>query len=70
LDRFAILSLMSPGNLTEEYIKIVIVGGGMQAWLIAKNLQERKEKPEVTIADIVEPSEPPAGVQFLQSRIS
>jgi len=50
-------------------MKIVVVGGGMQGRVIAKNLQERGEKPEVTIADIVKPSELPAAVPFVQADI-
>lgn len=43
---------------------ILVVGGGMQGQVIAKNLIDRQEKPRVTVADIKEPSSLPAGVDF------
>ncbi|MBL0189181.1 MAG: hypothetical protein IPP97_25995 [Candidatus Obscuribacter sp.] len=47
-------------------MQIVIFGGGLQGLVIAKNLQDRPEKPQVTIADIVEPQNLPAGIKGLK----
>jgi len=46
-------------------MQIVVVGGGMQGRVIAQNLQQRKEKPEVIIADIHQPSSLPDGVKYV-----
>lgn len=40
-------------------MRIVIFGGGRQGWVIAKNLVERTEKPEVIIADLHTAGLPP-----------
>lgn len=47
-------------------MKIVVVGGGMQGQVIARNLAARPEKPQVVIADLKEPAKMPAGVTFAQ----
>ena len=44
-------------------MRIVIFGGGMQGCVIAKNLVDRPEKPEVIVADLVKPAALPAGVK-------
>lgn len=44
-------------------MRIVVFGGGMQGCVIAKNLADRPEKPEVIVADLVKPVALPAGVQ-------
>ncbi|MBS1994062.1 MAG: NAD(P)-binding domain-containing protein [Cyanobacteria bacterium SZAS LIN-2] len=48
---------------------IVVVGGGMQGRVIAKNLLERAEKPHVVIADIHHPDSLPAGAHFIKADI-
>jgi lysine 6-dehydrogenase len=50
-------------------MRLVVVGGGMQGHVIASNLRDRKEKPEVIIADIKEPASIPHGVRFEQSNV-
>ncbi len=47
-------------------MKIVVFGGGLQGRVIAQNLIDRKEKPEVEIADIQKPSDLPRGVTYKQ----
>jgi len=47
-------------------MQIVVVGGGMQGRVIAQNLQARKEKPEVIVADLKDPGSLPAGTKFVQ----
>lgn len=47
-------------------MRIVIFGGGMQGCVIAKNIAERKEKPEVIVVDLVANSSPlPDGVKSM-----
>ncbi len=43
-------------------MRIVIFGGGMQGLVIAKNLAERPEKPEIVIADLQKPKVLPENV--------
>jgi lysine 6-dehydrogenase len=50
-------------------MKIVVVGGGMQGLVIAQNLQERKEKPEIIIADIKEPGTLPPGTKYVKADV-
>ncbi len=50
-------------------MKIVVVGGGMQGRVIAKNLREREESPEVTVADLREPAGLPEGVKFASADV-
>ena len=45
-------------------MKIVVVGGGMQGCVIARNLLARKEQPTIIIADIKKPLNLPQGAQF------
>ncbi len=50
-------------------MKIVIVGGGMQGRVIARNLQARQEKPEVVVVDIRDGGDLPKGVTFQKGDI-
>jgi lysine 6-dehydrogenase len=50
-------------------MQIVVVGGGMQGRVIAHNLQERKEKPEIIIADLKEPASLPPGTKFVKTDV-
>ena len=50
-------------------MRIIVVGGGMQGFVIAKNLLGRKEQPEIIIADVKEPSRLPAGAKFQKSNV-
>lgn len=50
-------------------MRIVVVGGGMQGSVIAKNLACRPENPQVVIADIQEPSVLPSNVSFQKTDI-
>lgn len=45
-------------------MRIVIVGGGMQGCVMARNLLARVEKPEVILADIRQPANLPKGTVF------
>ncbi|MBX9686650.1 MAG: saccharopine dehydrogenase NADP-binding domain-containing protein [Candidatus Obscuribacterales bacterium] len=44
-------------------MRIVVFGGGMQGCVIAKNLADRPEKPEVIVSDLVKPNALPEGVK-------
>ncbi|MDR3612021.1 MAG: saccharopine dehydrogenase C-terminal domain-containing protein [Candidatus Obscuribacterales bacterium] len=46
-------------------MQIIIFGGGMQGRVIAQNLLERQEKPNVIIADLNKPASMPAGAKFV-----
>lgn len=50
-------------------MQIIVIGGGMQGCVIARNLLARKEKPAVTIADIKEPTHLPQGATFSQCNV-
>lgn len=50
-------------------MRIVVFGGGMQGFVIAKNLLARKEKPEVIIADVKQPAKLPEGAKFQQGSV-
>jgi lysine 6-dehydrogenase len=45
-------------------MKIVVFGGGLQGRVIAQNLVNRKETPQIEIADIQEPAALPKGVTY------
>ncbi len=45
-------------------MRLVVVGGGMQGLVIARNLASRTEKPAVVVADIKAPARLPEGVSF------
>lgn len=47
-------------------MKLVVVGGGMQGKVIAENILAREEKPEVVIADLRQPANLAAGINFAQ----
>lgn len=49
-------------------MQIVVVGGGMQGRVIAQNLLQREEKPEVVIVDIKQP-EKLEGIGFKQANV-
>lgn len=44
-------------------MRIVVFGGGMQGCVIAKNLLDRPEKPQVVVADLRQTANLPAGVE-------
>ena len=48
---------------------ILVFGGGMQGLVIARNLVNRKEKPQVTVADIRNPDSLPDGVTFKELNV-
>jgi lysine 6-dehydrogenase len=50
-------------------MRIVVVGGGMQGFVIAKNLLARKEKPEVVVADVKQPGRIAEGAVFKQASV-
>jgi len=50
-------------------MRIVVVGGGMQGLVIAKNLKNREENPEVVVADVKQPAKLPDGVKFQQANV-
>lgn len=50
-------------------MKIVVVGGGMQGLVIARNIAARPEKPQVVIADLKAPEKLPAGVTFTKMNV-
>lgn len=50
-------------------MRIVIVGGGMQGKVIARNLTSRAEKVQVVVADLQKPVGLPLGVEFVQSNV-
>lgn len=50
-------------------MQIVVVGGGMQGRVIARNLKNREEAPEVIIADIQEPDALPVGTKFVKADV-
>jgi lysine 6-dehydrogenase len=50
-------------------MRIVVVGGGMQGFVIAGNLLARKESPEVIVADVKQPARLPAGAKFREANV-
>ncbi len=50
-------------------MRIVIVGGGRQGLVIARNLLSRPEKPEVVICDLREPQALPAGAKYQKADV-
>lgn len=50
-------------------MQIVVVGGGMQGRVIARNLQRRTEAPRVVLVDLVQPASLPDGVEFKQADV-
>lgn len=50
-------------------MKLVVVGGGMQGRVIAKNLLSRKEQPEVVVVDVRETTGLPAGIKFQKADV-
>jgi saccharopine dehydrogenase-like NADP-dependent oxidoreductase len=46
-------------------MQIIIFGGGMQGRVIAQNLLDRPEKPDIIIADLNKPPIMPAGARFV-----
>lgn len=51
-------------------MQIVVVGGGMQGRVIAQNLLQRPEAPEVIVADLRRPDGLPSGAQFKQADVT
>jgi saccharopine dehydrogenase-like NADP-dependent oxidoreductase len=50
-------------------MKIVVVGAGIQGRVIAQNLVERPEKPDVVLADLRQPPVLPEGTTFQQADV-